>query len=345
MLKMAENKSYIKPITEAIEQVRKEGPIPFLYEGIKLGSFGYVFGPSKSGKTTFCENLALKLACGENEFLGKPLLKLNVNPVVLIISFEEYLRPRTERNDLQVQYIKPQGGTINNLFVIDDNFPKYLLGKNEWDIFRETIHGSGASIVLIDSLNRMCNGDIERGDIARIISAELKRITYDCGATMVVIHHTPKLYGRPISIDSLAGSHVLAQEADFLIGINRVNGIRYIKEVACRYKREDDEKVLTFEINNNLWIVPCRKVVESTLFREADGRINDANLDAVRTLIRNKIEIKGSPDFSSIDIQKEAEKEMDRSTYFEKLGELRSSGEISQTKKGEYKFNNPPSET
>jgi hypothetical protein len=188
----------------------------------------------------------------------------------------------------------------------------------------------------------MCNGDIERSETARTISAELKRITYDCGITMIVIHHTPKLNGRMLTIDTLAGSHVFAQEADFLIGINRINGVRYIKEVACRYKREDDEKVLTFEINDHLWIVPGKKVNETSLFKESDGRTNDANLDAVRTLIRNTTDSQGSLDFRSYDIQRDAEKDMDRSTFFEKLGELRSSGEITHIKKGEYKFNSLP---
>ena len=118
--------------------------------------------------------------------------------------------------------------------------------------------------------------------------------------------------------------------------------MRYIKEVACRYKREDDDKVLTFEINDHLWIVPGRKVVESTLFKESDGRVNDANRDVVRALIRSNTDSQGSLDFRSSDIQREAEKEMDRSTFFEKLGELKSSGEISQINKGEYKFNSLP---
>ena len=43
----------------------------FLFSGIKEKSFGLVFGPSKSGKTIFCENLAMKLAIGASEFFGK----------------------------------------------------------------------------------------------------------------------------------------------------------------------------------------------------------------------------------------------------------------------------------
>jgi hypothetical protein len=186
---------------------------------------------------------------------------------------------------------------------------------------------------------------MERSEIARNISADLKKIAYENKITMVVIHHTPKLYGRPLSIDSLAGSHVFAQEADFLIGINRINGVRYVKEVACRYKREDDEKVLIFDINDHLWIVPGKQVVENSLFKEADGRFDDTNLDTVRTLFRNASETNENSTFKSNEILPKAKSYMDRSTYFEKVGILKNAGEITQTGKGEYKFNNPPSET
>ena len=182
----------------------------------------------------------------------------------------------------------------------------------------------------------MCVGDIERSDIARSISATLKKIAYECGVTMIVIHHTPKLYGRMLTIDSLAGSHVFAQEADFLIGINRINGIRYIKEVACRYKREDDEKVLTFKINDNLWIVPGKRVVENTLFREVDGRVDVTNLKIVYSLIfKNTIE-KGKSNFTTGEIIEEALKQMDKSTFYVKIENLKNQNIITQVGKGEY---------
>jgi RecA-family ATPase len=336
---MAENKSYIKPITEAIEQVRKEGPIPFIYGGIKSGSFGYVFGPSKSGKTTYCENLAISLVCGKTEFLGNPILIKENGYRVLFISLEEYFHPRTERNDIQVQYIASSSERID-LFVMDDDFPKFIRTNEDWQIFKDAILESKADVVFIDSLTRMVYGDPERSEIARNISADLKKIAYENKITMVVIHHTPKLYGRPLTIDSLAGSHVFAQEADFLIGINRINGVRYIKEVACRYKREDDENVLTFDINNDLWIVPGKQVVENSLFKEVDGRTDDYNRKYVRTLIKDKTNISEDLTFKSRDILDEAEKTMDRSTFFAKVDELLATGEITRIGKGEYRFNN-----
>lgn len=341
---MESKKTFLLPVDKAIDEVRKLGPIPFIYRGIKSGSFGYIFGPSKSGKTIFCENLGLSLALGLKDFMGHPILTNEGGYRILFISFEEFLNNRTERNDKQYQYINPGLDKIN-YFVIDDNFPKFLRSKEDWQKLNDIILESKADVVFIDSLTRMCYGEIERSDIARDVSLNLKQISSDNKITMVVIHHPPKLNGRMLTIDSLAGSHVVAQEADFLIGINKVNGVRYVKEVACRYKREDDEMVQTFEINDNLWIVPGKNVAESSLFKDFDGRVDDTNLNVLRSLIRNVTETKECTKFSSKEILNEAENFMDRSTYFDKIGILKSTGEINQVGKGIYIFNNPPSVT
>jgi archaellum biogenesis ATPase FlaH len=334
---MDEKKNYLKTIVESIEDVRKEGPIPFIWGGIKEGSFGYVFGPSKCGKTTFCENLGMCLVSKRKEYLGNPIMDKSHR--VLFISLEEYERQRSGRNDKQVQFLTAPIELISNFLVVQDKFPKFLRDENEFKILSDTIAESNAGIVFIDSLTRIGTGDIERSEIAKEVSIKLKEISNAHNVTMVVIHHTPKLNGKPLSIDSLAGSHVFAQEADFLIGINRINGIRYIKEVACRYKREDDEKVMTFDINDNLWIVPGNKVVENNLFKDVDGRVDDTNLNAVRTLIRGTTELKGSPNFTSDEIRGEAEKFMDKSTFYQKVELLIRAGVINRIGKGEYSFN------
>jgi len=341
---MEDKKSNLLSVDKAIEDVKRLGPIPFIYRGIKSGSFGYIYGPSKCGKTIYCENLGLSLSMNSNDFLGYPILNKEGGYRVLFISFEEFLYNRTERNEKQFIYINPSQVMIN-YYVIDDDFPKFLRSKEDWQRLNALIVESEADVVFIDSLTRMCYGEIERSDIARDISLTLKNIAYNNKITMVVIHHPPKLNGKMLTMDSLAGSHVIAQEADFLIGMNKINGVRYIKEVACRYKREEDDLVQTFEINDNLWVIPGRKVVEASLFKEMDGRVDDSGLNQIRTIIIDETEENNSPIFSSSEILNKATVYMDRSTFFEKVGILRNSGEITQIGKGKYKFNNPPSVT
>ncbi len=69
----------------------------FLWSGVMVGSFGFIFGPSKSGKTILCENLALSIAAGRDSFFRLPIEFSRKK--VLFISMEEYWQPRTQRNE------------------------------------------------------------------------------------------------------------------------------------------------------------------------------------------------------------------------------------------------------
>ena len=119
--------NYSNPINAMIERLATEPPIPFIWSGIKKGSFGFVFGPAKSGKTIFCEILAISLASGLAEFMNTPLLQEEVIPKVLFISLEEYWQPRTERNKSQVKQLifKHNVTDLSNYIVINEEFPRF----------------------------------------------------------------------------------------------------------------------------------------------------------------------------------------------------------------------------
>lgn len=331
---MDEKKCLFKPIRESISDVEREGPIPFIWGGIKEGSFGFVYGPSKCGKTTFCENLAISLVCQKEMFLGSSLLQKEHR--VLFLSLEEYKRQRSDRNSKQLQFLDPSNALINNLLVIEDDFPKVIRESADWERLDEIIKESKANVVFIDSLTRFGKGEIERSDTARQIAATLRDICHQNEITLVIIHHSPKLNGSPLTIDSLGGSHVFAQEADFLIGINKYNNVRYIKEVASRYKREDEEKVMSFSTGDDMWLKPERFIPESQIFRDNDNRLDDTNLLKVRELIKDNKNLTGQTNFKSIEIEQEAVKFMHRDTFYKKLKQLKKSNIIELNKKGEY---------
>ena len=212
-----------------------------------MGSYGLIFGPSKSGKTILGENLALSFAAGLPECLGLPI---GTPPQkVLFISLEEFWQYRTERNKRQIEFIRGTGkeGFENNYLVVTENFPRHVHDNKGWEILRKTILESESKIIIVDSLTRLNAGQIEDSSVSEAMSLKLRGLSSTLGTTMVVIHHSRKQYGEAITIDTLAGSRVLSQEADFLIGINKVaKGIRYYKEVAFRYKQENDESVIPF---------------------------------------------------------------------------------------------------
>jgi len=74
-------------------ELEKRPKVEYLWGGIKEKSFGLVFGPSKSGKTIFSENLAMSLAVGRDSFFGK---KLSGKPKkVFFIGLEEFWEIKT----------------------------------------------------------------------------------------------------------------------------------------------------------------------------------------------------------------------------------------------------------
>ncbi len=109
---------------------------------------------------------------------------------------------------------------------------------------------------------------------------QLRELTNKLKITLVVIHHTPKQTGKPIIQDSLAGSRMLSQEADFMIGIGKnIEGKRYFKEVSFRYCQEQNENVTVFDIDSYQWLIPGAEMPETALLKEPDGRKDDTNPD------------------------------------------------------------------
>jgi hypothetical protein len=277
-------KAYYTPINVLIELQDSMPPVKSVWGGVKAVSFGYIFGPPKSGKTIACENLGFNIASGVGSFLGTAI---DVEPQkVLFLSLEEHWRLRTKRNKMQVDALKRriQIPFEGNYLTSNDEFPRYLLSGNEWKILEDTIIQSGCKIVFIDSLTRMIKGQIEDSQTASDVSKKLRDMAYRLGVCMIIIHHTRKQNGLPISIDSLAGSRVLAQEADFMIGINKApDGTRYMKEVAFRYQQENNDFVQSFRIDKDCWIERVAEVNEHAILTstDTDGRHDDTNVNLV----------------------------------------------------------------
>lgn len=274
-------------INEMIEMTKNEPHPEFVYRGIMTGSVGFVFGPSKSGKTTFCEALGMSIATGASEFfnesIGTPGEK------VLFLSLEEHYRNRTFRNAKQVdRFNAEEKEMLNNYLVVRDGVPRHILSNSDWEKLEVVIEESEAKVVFIDSLTRLCKGTIEDSNGAKEVMKSLRNLAEKTKTTIICIHHTHKLKGRPIDLDSLAGSRVIAQEADFFIGINKsCDGVRYMKEVDYRYKQNDTEFVTTFEMDECQWVLPIDDTYEYKLLVEPDGRKDSSIDDMINELLSN----------------------------------------------------------
>ena len=268
-----------------IDRVNEMPPQNYLFRGIKIPSIGSIFGVPKGGKTIVVESLAYSVAAGLSQFIGESIYTGNNR--VLLISLEEYFQSRTERNQKQIRYYTEKydldPNWINNVFVVDENFPKHLLTDADWKMLDEEIGRINPTMVMIDSLTRLTIEPIEDSTVATKLMKKLREITYKHNIAMVLIHHTHKMENRPITLATLAGSRVIGQELDFMIGINRTSdNDRYIKDVAYRYASDDSEFVTKFIINEHLVIEslgPARelKLLEGTVSPD-DQNPNDLKL-------------------------------------------------------------------
>lgn len=245
----------------------------YLWNGIKEKSFGLVFGPSKSGKTIFCENLAISIAMGKNDFFGYTLC--GVPRKVLFVGLEEFWQNRAERNKKQFNTLNEEQQILvgENYRYQEIDFPKRIVRNEDWENLINTIIESDAEIVFIDSITRMNLGQLENSKDSEILMQKMRELCYDLKITLICIHHTPKMYDSSITMDKIKGSAVFAQESDFAIGINKsTKDHRYLKNVFFRYAADDNDTVKEFEIDNSCWLKYFNDVDEDELLARTDKR-------------------------------------------------------------------------
>ncbi|MDI9564897.1 MAG: AAA family ATPase [Bacteroidota bacterium] len=330
-----QDQSSYSNIFSMIERCSKEPEIPMICSGIKKGTFGFVYGPAKSGKTIYCENLGMSIAARKQSYLGMPLYPHFVNKV-LFISMEEFWQNRTERNKKQLSALHGFDERNFNYMVVDEHFPTSLVNEKNWRTFEETIISSGADFVIVDSFTRMIRDEIEKSKVGSEMLLRLKNLTMKLKITLIVIHHSAKIINMPLDIANMAGSRVVGQEADFILGINRLsNGTRYFKEVSTRYKQEND-LVTTFHIDDNLWLVKRRDVQESSLFQPVDHRENPENEELVFQTIQDLNS--GSGEIKTSDIISQLRGTIGQTVIYGYLKDLEQNGLIDRSQKGYIKL-------
>ena len=306
----------------------------FLFSGIKEKSFGLVFGPSKSGKTIFCENLAMKLAIGASEFFGDELP--GVPQKVLFVGLEEFWRSRLERNQKQFSVLSEQDKELvgKNYLMQPKDFPRHIVTDDSWDKLENLIEKSEAKTVFIDSVTRLNHGRLEESKTAEEILGRLRELSYRQGVTLICIHHTPKMNGKSLEMDSIKGSAVFAQESDFAIGVNKArNGQRYLKNVFFRYAPDDFETVKTMAIDSNIWLQFGLEADEYSILN-SDGRENTTVKDSIVNYFDSKPDVtQKTRDVVNYFTQSLNLQERQIKAY---LSDLVEQGRISRPERGNY---------
>lgn len=298
----------------------------FLWNGIIEGSFGYIFGPAGSAKTTFCENLGMSLAVGKDSLLGFKIDGTSKKKV-LFIPLEEHGRLSSRRNKKQLSQLNEAELTNLDYNVPKEDFPDQLVSEKDWIKLLKLIDEFQPDIVFIDSMTRTVKGKIEDSDFSSEISLKLRNLAKDKGITLIVVHHSTKLNGNPITMDNLAGSRVIAQEADFIYGFNLLpDGTRYLKELKCRYKAIS-ETITIFKINDNAWLEKVKDSFEDQVVTRPDLRENPATELLIYDAILRLTSVT-DPDVDTKIVWQEVSNQVTRSEFYRFLSKIEAKGKI-----------------
>ncbi|GAB4000893.1 hypothetical protein GCM10028807_55310 [Spirosoma daeguense] len=332
---------YSHPVNKLIERVSAEPPPQYIFRGVVHPSVGVFYGPAKSGKTVLAENMLMHIASGTTEFLNQPLFIPHRK--VLVVGMEEFYRNRTIRNMKQLDYLTD---TLDldplwdrNFHVVDETFPRFLHGEAHWDLLKKEIDRLEPSVVVLDSLTRLSTDPIEESTVAQKLMSRLRDLAYSREITLIIIHHAHKMDDRPLSMSNMAGSRVIAQELDFMLGVNRIsNGTRYLKDIAYRYASEDSSKVMTFTINDSQIIVPGEFRTERELLKEVESRDFNENDALVLAYFTEFTHQDGSVLVSAAKLIEQfvTTKVMSRPTLYACLRRLEEGKIITKVAKGEY---------
>ena len=297
-----EQPELFEPLGNVLRSFGNRPKVPLLLQGVREGSFGFVFGPAKSGKTIYLESLLQHLSCGRAKFMDNPL---NGDcKKCLFISLEEGAKEdRYYRNKIQLEHFtNNEIEKINsNYLVSSDGMPFFIYNEEGWQKTERSIVKSQSTVVVIDSLNRLTRASNSEEETAKTITEKLKNLVGKLKITLFVINHTPKdKANQALALESMSGSRIYASEADFIIGINRISdNSRYMKLIASRYEKDDYDTVDQFKINDVSIVELTEKVIESTFFSETDGRFDDSNaniiMDEIVKILAGKVEKEISP--------------------------------------------------
>ncbi|KQN32368.1 hypothetical protein ASE92_17330 [Pedobacter sp. Leaf41] len=326
-------------LAEMFNRVKNEPKIPMLYPAIKEGSVGLIYGVAKTGKTIFCENLGMSIAAGRKEFLGKEINSSSKK--VLFISMEEAYQGRTERNMKQFESFNDEEkeSVLANYIVANENVPKIITSNEDWNIVENAIVENEAKIVFMDSLTRMVDGQIENADIARFTMLKIRELADKLKITLIMIHHSTKMNeDQPMTLQNVAGSRVISQEADFIIGINKTSSnVRYSKLVAARYANDNNSTVEKFELDENLWVNVNGNAEEHQILNPTfDKRRSDHSLGLILDKLK---ELNGENELIDAKLLTESlviNKMISEPTLYANLKKGTALGRIINPEKGKY---------
>jgi archaellum biogenesis ATPase FlaH len=220
----------IGTLNEKMEQIKNEPRRLKILDSMWYSrGLCFLYGDNGMGKSYLAFQIAVGIARGEKEICG--LTNELDAQKVLYFDFEQTPYDYRER---YTDYKYPE-----NLIHFNPELNQETINASEMTIFEEMrgiLVEQKASIIIIDNITALSNGDLTRGDIAKKVMNGLLLLK-NTGASILILAHTPKLSAglddrpRPITKNQLAGSKKISDLADSMFAIGEVPNDKFKKYI------------------------------------------------------------------------------------------------------------------
>lgn len=229
-VKKTNNFFKVGTLNEKMEQIKNEPRRLKILDSMWYSrGLCFLYGDNGMGKSYLAFQIAVGIARGEKEICG--LTNELDAQKVLYFDFEQTPYDYRER---YTDYKYPE-----NLIHFNPELNQETINASEMTIFEEMrgiLVELKASIIIIDNITALSNGDLTRGDIAKKVMNGLLLLK-NTGASILILAHTPKLSAglddrpRPITKNQLAGSKKISDLADSMFAIGEVPDDKFKKYI------------------------------------------------------------------------------------------------------------------
>ena len=259
------------------------------------GELTICFGSTGEGKTAFAVQVGNDIAAGRSS--NGLTMEADAQPVLYVdfeLSDSQQLRRYAveQRNgdgllhyvevyDFHENFLRAEVDAASRVFDHVSDWEQLLLTEIE-----RTIIESGAKIVIIDNITWLSR-ETDKGKFALPLMQRLCDLKKQNDLSVLVLAHTPKRdETRPINLNDLAGSRILANFADsvFAIGKSAADSrVRYLKQLKVRSAEmvysTDNVAVFQFEKPGNF--LGFTFIGESTESEHLVNMTDDARSDLI----------------------------------------------------------------